>query len=45
MLVGAYHIWFGCVATAAIMRFSAAKKILHFPKQNFLGLRIRKRLG
>jgi hypothetical protein len=27
MLVGVYHVWFGCVATAAIMRFSAAKKI------------------
>jgi hypothetical protein len=22
MLVGVYHVWFGCVATAAIMRFS-----------------------
>ena len=27
MLVGVYPVWFGCVATAAILRFSAAKKI------------------
>jgi len=27
MLVSAHLVWFGCVVTAAILKFSAAKKI------------------